>query len=147
MKPVQSFRTSKTVSVTVSAKLHAQIVTFAQLRRLSVSSVFNQALLEYLDTHTYLRTPDIREMLKATDNQVPKRDHALVAAMKHESARTALEALAQEQGHTVSALMRRALYEYTKPDGATPIDPFVTIDAWGDQPRTPLSHFTQDVIA
>lgn len=135
MKPVQAVRTSKTVSVTVSSPLYAQVVLFARLRRITLSSMFNQAVLEYLDTHTYLRTPNIREMLKATDNQVPKRDRTISAAMKHETARTALENLAKEQHLTVSALMRRALYEYTKPEDATPIDPLVTIDAWGDQPN------------
>jgi predicted transcriptional regulator len=134
MKPVQAFRTSKVVTVSVSPQLHAQVATFAKSRRLSISAVCNQAVLEYLDTYTFLRIHNIRDLLKATNNILPSRTNTLGTTMKHESVRADLENLAAEQGHTVSALLRRALYEYTKPEDATP-DPLATLDAWGDQPN------------
>lgn len=137
MKPIQSHRTSKTLTVSVSPQLYAQVTTFARLRRLSVSAVCNQAVLEYLDTYTYLRTPNIRELFKATNNIPPARTNNIGATMKHEPTRTALENLAVGQGHTVSALLRRSLYEYTKPEDTTP-DPLATLDAWGDQPNPSL---------
>jgi hypothetical protein len=96
-------------------------------------------VLEYLDTHTYLHIHNIRDLLVATNNTLPTRDRSISISMKHESARTDLENLAAEQRHTVSALLRRALYEYTKPEATpnqpNPIDPIATLDAWGDQPR------------
>ena len=139
MKTVQPHRISKTVTVSVSTQLRAQVETFAKSRRLSVSAVCHQAVLEYLDTHTYLHIHNIRDLLAATNNTLPVRDRSIATTMKHESVRTDLENLAAEQSHTVSALLRRALYEYTKPeatpDQPNPIDPIATLDAWGDQPN------------
>lgn len=137
MKPVQAFRTSKTVTVNLSTQLRTQVAVFAQSKKLSISAVCNQAVLEYLDTHTYLHNHNIRDLLVATNNTLPIRDCSISIAMKHESTRTDLEDLAAEQHHTVSAILRRALYEYTKPD--TP-NPLATLDAWGDQPNIRPTH-------
>ena len=139
MKTVQPFRVSKTVTVNLSSQLRAQVEAFAKSHQLSISAVCYQSLLEYLDTHTFLRIHKIRDLLVATNNILPVRNRSITTAMKQESVRTNLETLAAEQGHTISTLLRRALYEYTKPDTPNPI---ATLDAWGDQPNIGAKNLT-----
>jgi hypothetical protein len=50
--------------------------------------------------------------------------------------RPTLDAYATTHNLTVSAVLRRAMYEYTKPLPPNQPDPTATLDAWGDSTKT-----------
>jgi hypothetical protein len=65
--------------------------------------------------------------------KLPKRTRSLSVSVPTPELRQQLDNYASTRNLTVSAVVRRAAYEYTKP---TEPNPTAIIDGWGDAPKT-----------
>lgn len=124
MKPLATFRLSKTFSFSLSPELHEQIST-SITPTTSMSAILRIALIRFLDAPP--EQPNIDHLFKTAP--MPKRNRSAVVAIKSPELRKQLDDYANTHNLTASAVARRAVYEYTK--GTDP-NPTATIDAWGD---------------
>jgi hypothetical protein len=124
MKPLATFRLSKTFSFSLSPELHDQL-TASTTPTASLSAILRIALIRFLDAPP--EQPDINHLFKTAP--MPKRNRSIAIAIKSPELRQQLDDYANTHNLTASAVARRAAYEYTK--GTEP-NPTATIDAWGD---------------
>lgn len=111
------------IPVSVSPQLYAQITN--RLDRKEYRAAIEAFLSAPRPTN-----PITREVLiRLRDERVyPKRTLEITANVPKPT-QEELKSCATEEGVTVSAIVRRALYEYTKPESP---DLVVMYDAWGD---------------
>jgi hypothetical protein len=130
----EPFRLSTTVSFTMSPELYAQLRP-----PITIDNVFNKPPKRGTNVRNGLIAflanpppcPDLAPLLKVAP--MPKRVRLCSLAIPDADLRKQLNHYANTHGVTVSAVLRRAAYEYTKP--AEP-NPTATIDAWGDAPKS-----------
>ena len=126
---------SNTITTSLTPQLLAQVQSHATANNTTISSTVRNSLRHFLNnTDTITQPPNFQSLLtpdnKAKCNRVrlagltinPKRDPDL---------RDRLEIYAIANQLTASAVLRRAMYEYTK--GEDIADPIATIDAWVDR--------------
>ena len=141
MRPIATTKTTNMLTTNLTPQLFAQLHAHTFAHHLTIATTVRNALRNYLDhADTITQPPNFQSLLtpdnKAKCNRVrlagltinPKRDPDL---------RDRLEIYATYNQLTMSTVMRRAIYEYTKPTdtNTTPPmhpDPVATIDAWGD---------------
>lgn len=132
MRPLETFRLSTTVSFSLSPELYAQLRP-----PITINNVFDKpptrgavvrlGLVSFL--HSPPTAPDLTPLLKTAHPPLPKRTRSLSVSIPSAELRQQLDDYANTHNLTVSAVIRRAAYEYTK--GTEP-NPTATIDAWGD---------------
>ncbi len=115
-------RLSNSLSCTVSAALYDQVTDYAKRNNTSVSKSANSALPLFMAVTLRPPTP----LPRATQT----RNRQISVSITDRNLRTELDLFAESQWVTVSAIIRRALYEYTLPQNP---DPAATADAWGDR--------------
>lgn len=139
MRPREPFRLSTTISFSLSPELYAQLRA-----PITIDNVFDKpptrgavvrlGLVSFLHdaNKSLIQPPDLTPLLKTAHPPLPKRTRSLSVSIPSAELRKQLDEYATAHNLTVSAVVRRAAYEYTK--GTNP-HPTATIDAWGDAPR------------
>lgn len=137
MRPLEPFRLSNTVSVNLTALLHKQVQHYATTHGKTVASTAREAINAFTSNPHAYRKPNIRDLITANPNLRITRDRTLVLTLLPPD-REPLDALSQATLLPNSAIMRRAIYEYTKTDSPACTSPEMLMDAWGDRPLTAL---------
>lgn len=116
---------SSSITCTVSPALYDQVLAFVQREHTSTSKAANHAIRLFMSAKLSPPNPMPRP--------IQTRTRGLSATIKDPQLFAELKAFADSQGLTVSAIVRRALYEYTLPETSDQTNP-ATADAWGDRP-------------
>lgn len=128
MKHLYQFRLSHTVAVSMSVELFDQIQARVD-PMLGRSVLLRDALTHFFATLP--EGPDLTPLLKTAPR--PNRTVSVSVAVKSPELRQALDKYATDHDFTASAIVRRAAYEYTKPDEPNPT---ATLDGWGDRTKS-----------
>lgn len=116
------------VSVSISTALKAQIQEYLTLHKLSASGVLRAAVIEFITTKRPYQCP-----VKFTPTTKFAPRNTLVGFAVHTGVHEELEVFAADRHLTMAAVVRRAVYEYTKPETPNTPDPVAAIDAWADR--------------
>ena len=119
------------IPCSVTPQLHSRVTQTDDL-----PSTLRRALHKFLSDPTpqAQRNPITREVLIKLRNQriYPNRNRQITFNVPKET-KEEIKALATQEGLTMSAILRRAVYEYTKPnDEYTDENLLVMYDGWGD---------------
>lgn len=134
MRPIsRNAKRTNIVTANITPQLFEQLQAYTLAHHSTLATTIRDALRNYLDHADTIAPPDNLPSLLTPDNiaQIertrtvgltinPKRDPDL---------RDRLEIYALSNRYTASTIIRRAIYEHTKP--ATTV--LATIDAWGDR--------------
>jgi predicted DNA-binding ribbon-helix-helix protein len=147
-KPAKDFTriTSATMSANISPDLHELLERNNAEYDTNTSSTMRLALLEYLEQPLQARLshkPNLHQLQELfPEAPKPVRSRSVTFAMTSASTREELAILAEHEGTTLSAVMRRALLchltnafsnlEKAKIDPHA-VSPTVLMDAWGDR--------------
>ena len=124
--------TNTGVTLSISAALKAQISEYRVLHRtqqpkLSISSVLQSAVTAFVNAQPPHECP-----VKFTPSTKFARRARVIGFSLPVGVHEELQAFAHKNRLTVVAVVRRAAYEYTKPEAP---DPVATLDAWGDREK------------
>ncbi len=133
--------TTAGISVSVSTALHDQVHQYAaeQQPPLSISKLVQTATIEFITQHQTPTCP-----IEFTPNTKFTPRNRLLSASASRGIYEEFQAFADKHGLTVVAVVRRAVYEYTKPKQHPLIDSMqqprqpdlaATIDAWADRAK------------
>ena len=129
-------RFSVTVACTLSLPLRQHFVGYAHTHNIPLGELARAALAAFLSN------PPQRPHLPITPHtKFLKRSAVLTFAINPRTTpnlREYMDAYAERHGLTVSAVLRRALYEYIQKTHPNP-NPDLLIDAWGDVPKANAS--------
>jgi len=129
MRPLEPFRLSHLLTVNVSALLHKQALHYAKTHDLKLSPTVRNAILDFIHAPHSYRAP------KLTPVHITRNRSINLTLLPQD--RVILDQLSRDTNLTNSALIRRALYEYTKTDNPACTPAEMLMDAWGDQPKAP----------
>jgi predicted transcriptional regulator len=135
-------RLSLNATVTLTAELLDQVQSHATANNQHLSVTVRDAIYEFLHSPTKYKQPNIDAILKANPNTNTNinRNRQIGFVLPSEDTHTQLHIYAQGLLLTRSAIIRRAVYEYTKSSNtASKTNPVVILDAWGDKPMKPPS--------
>ena len=120
------------ITASVSTALHAQAhqYTAEQQPPLSLSKLVQTAVIKFI---TQRQLPPCPVTFTPKTKFAP-RNRVFSAAIPR-GIYEELQAFAEKHGLTVVAVVRRAVYEHTKPEAPENPDPAATIDAWADRAR------------
>lgn len=130
MRSLNPSRPTHTVTCTLSLELLEQIQARAKADTDSLSSLLRTAIAEFLANP--VPPPTLAPVF--SPSMLPKRNRSIGLPIKSPSLRLSLDTYAVTNNLTVSAVVRRAAYEHTKPNCPNPL---ATRDAWGDSPKAP----------
>lgn len=114
--------TTAQIPCSLTAHLHDRVSHLDQPQLRAAVSAF---------LHTQPPNPVTREVLiklRDTNAQIKRNRQITFNVLK--TTREEIKALAKQDGLTMSAVLRRAIYEYTKPEGDD--DLLAMYDGWGD---------------
>lgn len=133
--PKSTMYLSHGTSLTVSSGMFAQLVhRTEQTPGISRSDHILTALVHFLETQP--RTPLSKARLQHPPDNLPKRDRCLSFRYPNEDLRHMTTAYARKHKLQLSAVVRRALYEYMKDDLAhlpEEVQVRAAFDGWGDK--------------
>lgn len=134
-------RLSLNVTFTLSAPLAAQAQAHADAHKQPLSFTLRDAVYEFLHAPHRYTQPNIAALVRANLHNPAvtgmRRDRQLGFVLPNEDTHTELHVYAQGLLLTRAAIIRRAVYEYTKAHHAPSSLPEIIIDAWGDRPMNP----------
>lgn len=133
MRPLEPFRLSNLVSVNVSPLLRKQAQHYAATHDTKLASVVRSAIQDFIHDPFRFKAPNIRALLMDNPSLRVQRGCGINLTLLPQD-REQLDALSRATNLPNAALIRRALYEYTKTDSPASLLPELLVDAWGDQP-------------
>ena len=133
MRPLEPFRISNLVSVTVTPLLLKQAQHYAKTHDLKLAAVVRSAIQDFVHDPLRFKAPNIQAIIRSNPTLRLARGHSINLTLLP-SDRQELDQLSQTTKLPNSALIRRAIYEYTKTDTPASLLPELLVDAWGDQP-------------
>lgn len=136
MRPIsREPKLTNMITANITQQLFEQLHAHATAHRISTATLIRCALRHYLDNADTITRPENFRAIFTQDNiaavQRTRTVGLTINPRKDPDLRDRLEIYAMGNKLTASAVIRRSIYEYTKP--ATTV--VATIDAWGDHYR------------
>jgi len=142
MRPIATTKTTNMLTTNLTLQLFAQLHAHTFAHHLTLATTVRNALRNYLDHADTIERPATFDLIFTPDNIAQAKNRIRTVGLtinpkRDPDLRDRLEIYARANQLTMSTVMRRAIYEYTKPTdtNTTPPmhpDPVATIDAWVD---------------
>jgi len=142
MRPIATTKTTNMLTTNLTLQLFAQLHAYTFAHHLTLATTVRNALRNYLDHADTIERPATFDLIFTPDNIAQAKNRIRTVGLtinpkRDPDLRDRLEIYARANQLTMSTVMRRAIYEYTKPTdtNTTPPmhpDPVATIDAWVD---------------
>ena len=134
-------RLTNMITANITQQLFEQLHAHSTAHRISTATLIRCALRHYLDHADTIAHPENLRSIHTQDNlnqiQRIRTVGFAINPNRDPDLRDRLEIYAMSNKLTLSTVLRRATYEYTKPtDPHTQPDPIATIEAWGDNYKT-----------
>jgi hypothetical protein len=142
MRPISDkLRLSNGVGAIITTDLYKQMEAHARKDHTPISTTICNALEHYLNNTDKLHPPaNLRSLVTPETLARFRRDrttNATVNPKTYPDLRDRLDIFAKANRLQASTVIRRAIYEYTKPTHPDFVpDPVVLLDAWGDRPKS-----------
>jgi hypothetical protein len=135
------FRMSNNIGVIITTPLYNQACAYAEANNTSISTTIRDALEHYLNNADTIKPPTeaqistLRRTKEVTDRfQRDRTVNIVINPVKFPQLRDRLDIYARANQLMASTVLRRAIYEYTKPTHTHTPDPVATLDGWIDTP-------------
>ncbi len=151
MRPIASTKISNTITATLTPALYDQLLTHATTQHLSQATIIRNAVRTFVDDPQAFQRPEGFDTLLTPIN-LGKTKHGrnrtvglTINPKRDPDLRDRLEIYATMNALTISAVIRRAVYETTRKENP---DPIATIDAWidGYTPATTPTHTLRVIV-